>query len=114
MRRVVMTGLRAWLVQRASAVYMLGFIVWALVRWQLEPPRSYVAWHAWLSGAGIAIATAVFAVVLLAHAWVGLRDVMLDYIASLTLRVASLALLATALLAIAAWVFAILVRATLL
>ncbi len=108
-----MTGLRAWLIQRVSAVYMLGFIVWALVRWRLDPPRSYEAWHAWMSGAGTAIATAVFSVALLAHAWVGLRDVMMDYVASLGLRVASLALLAVALLAIAAWVFAILARAAL-
>lgn len=108
-----MSGLRAWLIQRASAVYMLGFIVWALARWGLEPPRSYEAWHAWVSGAGTAMATAVFSVALLAHAWVGLRDVLLDYVASLALRVALLALLAAALLAIAAWVLAILGRAAL-
>lgn len=113
MRRVVVSGLRAWLIQRVSAVYMLAFIVWALVRWRLDPPRSYEAWHAWMSGAGTAIATAVFSVALLMHAWVGLRDVMIDYVAPLALRVAALALLAAALLAIGAWALAILLRATL-
>ncbi|MGE5669022.1 MAG: succinate dehydrogenase, hydrophobic membrane anchor protein [Betaproteobacteria bacterium] len=108
-----MFGLRAWLIQRASAVYMLGFIVWVLLRWLLAPPRSYEAWHAWISGAGTAIAAALFSVALLAHAWVGLRDVMLDYIPSLALRAASLALLAAAMLAIGAWVLAILARAAL-
>ena len=106
-----MTGLRAWLVQRASAVYMLGFIAFVLLRWLLEPPRSYEAWHGWVSNPGTATAIAVFFVALLAHAWVGLRDVMLDYVPSTPVRIASLALLLAALLAGAAWVAAILLRA---
>lgn len=113
MKRVVVTGLRAWLIQRMSAVYMLGFIVFALLCWLLEPPRSYEAWHGWVANPGAAMAIAVFFVALLAHAWVGLRDVMMDYVPSLALRIALLALLAAALLAIAAWVAAILMRATL-
>jgi succinate dehydrogenase / fumarate reductase membrane anchor subunit len=106
-----MSGLRAWLVQRASAVYMLGFIVFVLVRWLLEPPRSYQAWHGWVASPGTAMALALFFVALLAHAWVGLRDVMLDYVPSSAARAAALALLAAALLAVAAWVAAILLRA---
>ena len=106
-----MTGLRAWLVQRVSAVYLLGFTAFALLHWLLDPPRSYAAWHGWVSGPGTATAIAVFFVALLTHAWVGLRDVMLDYVARTAVRVALLALLFAALLAVAAWVAAILLRA---
>lgn len=106
-----MTGLRAWLVQRASAVYMLGFIVFVLVRWLLEPPRSYAAWHGWVASPGTAMALALFFAALLVHAWVGLRDVLLDYVPSTPGRVAALALLVACLLAVAAWVAAILLRA---
>ncbi|MCC6473082.1 MAG: succinate dehydrogenase, hydrophobic membrane anchor protein [Burkholderiales bacterium] len=113
MRRIVLTGLRAWLIQRASAVYMLGFVVFALVRWLPGPPPTYETWRAWMSSSGTAVAFAGFGAALLAHAWVGLRDVMMDYIASLALRVASLALLAAALLAIGAWMVVILGRAIL-
>lgn len=112
MRRAL-TGLRAWLAQRASAVYMLGFIAFVVVRWLLEPPRSYEAWRGWVATPATATALALFFAALLAHAWVGLRDVMLDYIAPTAARLASLALLAAALLALAAWVAAILLRAAL-
>jgi succinate dehydrogenase / fumarate reductase membrane anchor subunit len=45
----------------------------------------------------------VFFAALLLHAWVGLRDVVLDYIKPLALRVGVLALLGFALLAVAMW-----------
>lgn len=109
MRRAV-TGLRAWLIQRVSAVYMLGFVLFALLHFWFDPPHSYETWSGWVSAPGVSMAIAVFFVALLAHAWVGLRDVMMDYIPSIALRAASLALLAVALFAILAWVVTILVR----
>ncbi len=106
-----MTGLRAWLVQRLSAVYMLGFIPFALLHFLFDPPHSFETWRNWVSATEVTIAIAGFFVALIAHAWVGLRDVMMDYISSIALRAASLALLAIVLLAILVWAFAILVRA---
>ncbi len=103
-----MTGLRAWLVQRVSAVYMLLFIVVLLVHFLVDPPASYAAWHDWLTKPGISIATAVFFAALLLHAWVGVRDVILDYVQPAALRVSALALLGFGLAAIAAWVLRIL------
>lgn len=113
MKRVILTGLRAWLTQRVSAVYMLGFIALALLRWLLDPPRSYEAWRMWIGSPGSALAVAVFCVALLAHAWVGLRDVILDYVPSTALRFAALTGLAGALLALGAWVIAALARSIL-
>lgn len=103
MRRAV-TGLRAWLVQRVSAVYMLFFILFLLFHFLVDPPHSYQAWHSWMSNSGVSIAVFVFFSALLLHAWVGIRDVLIDYIHPLPLRFAALALLGFGLLAIAAWV----------
>jgi succinate dehydrogenase / fumarate reductase membrane anchor subunit len=111
MRRTV-SGLRAWLIQRVSAVYMLVFILFVLLHFLLAPPRSYEAWNGWVSSPAITVAVALFFIALLAHAWVGVRDVMMDYVTSAVLRVGSLALLAVALLATSAWVVTILVRAS--
>jgi len=47
--RIAATGLRAWLVQRASAVYMLLFIVFFMAHFAADPPHSYHAWHAWMT-----------------------------------------------------------------
>ncbi|MEO5692425.1 MAG: succinate dehydrogenase, hydrophobic membrane anchor protein [Usitatibacter sp.] len=98
------TGLRAWLVQRISAVCMLLFIVFVLFHFLFDPPRSYVAWHGWVMSPGVSVATFVFFAALLMHAWVGIRDVVMDYVRPVALRFATLALLGLCLLAIAAWV----------
>lgn len=52
----------------------------------------------------VSIATLVFFGALLLHAWVGIRDVVMDYVHTLALRVFALALLGFGLLAMAAWV----------
>ena len=107
MRRAI-TGLRAWLVQRLSAVYMLLFIVFLLFHFLLDPPHSYQAWHGWISNPGVSIAACVFFAALLLHAWVGVRDVIMDYVHPLGFRVSMLALLGSGLLAIGVWVLRIL------
>lgn len=111
MRRAV-SGLRAWLFQRLSAVYMLVFIPSVLLHFLFDPPHSYEVWRGWVSSPAITVTIALFFVALLAHAWVGIRDVLMDYVPATVLRVGSLALLTAALLATAAWVVTILVRAS--
>lgn len=101
-------GLHAWLVQRLSAVYMLVFIVAVLGRLLLDPPRSYDAWHGWVAGRVFAVALLVFFAALIGHAWVGLRDVMIDYVRPVAWRSLSLGLLGLCLTALAAWVLVIL------
>ncbi len=106
--RETFTGLRAWLVQRASAVYMLFFIVFFLVHFAVDPPHSYQAWNGWMTSTGVGIASAVFFVALLAHAWVGIRDVLLDYVHVIGFRVGLLVLLGSGLTATGIWVMRIL------
>ena len=110
MRRAL-SGLRAWLVQRVSAVYMLLFLVFVLAHFLLDVPRSYLAWHTWIANPVVSIATFVFFAALLAHMWVGLRDVILDYVKPLAVRAGALALLALGLIGLGAWVIRILWRA---
>jgi succinate dehydrogenase / fumarate reductase membrane anchor subunit len=110
--RKAVTGLRAWLLQRASAVYMLAFIVFFLLHFLLDPPHSYAAWHGWMSAPGVSIAACVFFAALLVHAWVGVRDVLMDYVHPAALRVCALALLGFGLSATGAWVVRILFTGT--
>lgn len=102
------TGLRAWLVQRVTAVYMLLFIVFFLAHFVVDPPHSYQAWHGWMMSSSVRIVTGVFFAALLAHAWVGLRDVILDYIHAIFFRVGLLVMLGLGLTALAVWVLRIL------
>jgi succinate dehydrogenase / fumarate reductase membrane anchor subunit len=106
--RKTVTGLRAWLVQRVSAVYMLLFLLFFLVHFVVDPPHSYPVWHAWMMSSSVSIVTAVFFAALLAHAWVGLRDVIMDYVHPVAFRVCALALLGFGLMTMGIWVMRIL------
>lgn len=106
--RTNFTGLRAWTVQRVTAVYMLLFIVFFLAHFVVDPPHSFQAWHGWMTGSRVSIVTTAFFAALLAHAWVGLRDVILDYIHAIAVRVGLLVLLGFGLTALALWVVRIL------
>ncbi|MEO8081552.1 MAG: succinate dehydrogenase, hydrophobic membrane anchor protein [Caldimonas sp.] len=105
-----MSGLRAWLVQRISAVYMLVFLVLLLLHFLLDPPRTYGAWHGWVARPSIGVAILVFFGALIVHAWVGLRDVILDYVRPVAVRATALSLLGFALVALGFWVAGILWR----
>jgi len=85
-------GLRPWVVQRLSALYMLAFCLVVLVSFPLRAPASYAEWRAWIGGSFISTALALFYLALLAHAWVGLRNVIMDYIGPPVLRFTLLSL----------------------
>ena len=108
--RVRFTGLKAWWVQRVSAVYMLLFVVFLLYSFALQPLRTFSQWHAWLAGPSISVAFHFFFAALLSHMWVGLRDVLLDYAKPTNLRRSLLAAVALGLLGLGAWVLSILLR----
>ena len=77
--RARFTGLKAWWVQRVSAVYMLLFVLFLLYSFALRPLRAFPEWHAWMARPVTSVAFLVFFAALLGHMWVGLRDVLLDY-----------------------------------
>lgn len=108
--RLRFTGLAAWWVQRASAVYMLLFIVSALAAFWFYPRHSYIEWRSWAGNPGVAMAILAFFAALLSHMWVGLRDVLLDYAKPAALRRLLLGGVAGGLFGLAVWVVLILAR----
>jgi succinate dehydrogenase / fumarate reductase, membrane anchor subunit len=97
-------GLPAWFVQRGSAVYMLAFLLVALVSLGIHPRVTFVEWAGWVHRPGVSAAAAVFFIALCGHMWVGLRDVSIDYAKPAAVRNGLLALLAAALASLVAWV----------
>jgi len=87
-------GLRAWLLQRFTAVYIALYILVVGVWFLWQPPTGYIQWRAWLAAPLANLATALFIVTLLLHAWVGVRDVIIDYARHTGLRVSLMALVA--------------------
>ncbi len=97
------TGLPAWMVQRASALYLLLFLIFVLASFALAPPHSRAEWLQWLAHPAMRLALAIIFAALLAHMWVGLRDVLLDYAQPVRIRPYLLAALAVGLCALGVW-----------
>ena len=104
-----LSGFRAWMWQRVSAVYLAGFMVYVLSILVVAPPVDHADLKQWLSGLGMWLATALFFLALFVHAWIGVRDVLLDYVKPSSLRLVALAVVFTFLLTCALWVTAILI-----
>jgi succinate dehydrogenase / fumarate reductase membrane anchor subunit len=105
-----LSGLRAWVVQRLSALYLLGFLVFLLATVATnDAPWSHASWSAWVTSPGVSTGILLFFAALLLHVWVGVRDVILDYVHPLALRIGALGCLAVGELAIAAWALVIIV-----
>ena len=104
-------GLGEWLIQRLSALYLAGFVLWLLLRLSIWPLPDYMAWKLWFAGGGVRLAFALFMLSVLAHAWVGMRSVFLDYLHPLWLRFAAQLLTGLSLLALAFWAAQILLQA---
>ena len=102
-RGSIRSGLGEWVVQRLSAVYILIYIIVALIVFSLSPVSSYTDWSSLSSGLMFQITTLMFILSLLAHAWLGLKSVFLDYVHPWRLRFILLMLLATLLIGSAVW-----------
>lgn len=104
-----LSGLPAWLIQRLSALYMLFYLLAAAGLSVLVTPLDYERWRALFTGGWVAAPTGLFFLALLLHAWVGVRDVILDYLGfSPRLRLIALGLLGAALTLMGLWMLKIL------
>lgn len=97
------SGLMAWVVQRATAVYLGLFLGYLLIHFTLQPPVDHAALKAWVTQPLVSAGLLLFIPVLLAHAWVGIRDVLIDYVHPLGTRVLLLSLFAFCFLASGLW-----------
>jgi len=104
-----LSGHKAWLLQRVSALYLAFFLPWLCWQWVSGFPDNYAAWRDFFANTAVSIAAGLFFLALLAHAWVGMRDILLDYI-PVRLRPFMLLLLAGFLLACAVWTLIIWTR----
>lgn len=104
------SGLQAWALQRLSAVFLIAFFFYVLFDLSTNPVSGYIEWRSWLGQPLNSILIMLASGMLLIHAWVGIRDVVMDYVHPLALRVLVLSLFGLGLLACAAWLARILVK----
>ena len=101
-------GLGDWLLQRLTAVVMAIYTMVVFIGVMLVPPRSYDDWKEFFSPALFRVATMLFVAALLYHAWVGMRDILMDYVRATGLRLAAQSAVGLVLLFYLIWTASIL------
>lgn len=105
-------GLRAWLLQRITAIYLALYLVVVLILIGINQPLDYTQWRAWFGSPAMGVLSTLFGLSLLLHAWVGIRDVLIDYVHAVWLRLLLMAVTGLVLLGSFLWIVRALALAT--
>ncbi|MBD3610269.1 MAG: succinate dehydrogenase, hydrophobic membrane anchor protein [Gammaproteobacteria bacterium] len=100
-------GIRNWLIQRISAIYIALFTIYIGYFFLSTELINYQTWYGWVSQTINKILISLFFFTLLMHAWVGIRDVVMDYVHNITIRFILLTAIIGLLAAMAIWLILI-------
>ncbi|MBN3860326.1 succinate dehydrogenase, hydrophobic membrane anchor protein [Neisseriaceae bacterium PsAf] len=78
-------GIKDWIFQRLSAVLILVFSI-ILIIGLFFVPSSYEGWQQFFSYASVKIIAQIIVIAVAIHAWIGVRDIWMDYINNSGLR----------------------------
>jgi succinate dehydrogenase / fumarate reductase membrane anchor subunit len=81
-------GFRDWLSQRVTACVMALFTLAVIVQVLMPGEMGYDKWSGIFAAQWMKVLTFVVIVALLYHVWVGMRDVWMDYIKPVGVRLA--------------------------
>lgn len=112
-RRIVVGahyGLKDWLVQRVSAVVIAAYTLVLLLALLFTPELGYAAWAGLFASLWMKVLTLLALIALAWHAWIGVRDIFMDYVRSTALRLVLQVATIVALVAYALWAVIILWR----
>lgn len=73
-------GLHDWLAQRVTAVVMVLFTLFFAVNLLQQPGVDYDVWTKLFSNNVMRSFTLLFLLSLFYHAWIGVRDIVMDYV----------------------------------
>jgi succinate dehydrogenase / fumarate reductase, membrane anchor subunit len=79
-------GMRRWLTQRLCALSMAVVLLLLWLRVMCLSPQDYREWQALFAPLWWRLLTVWFFVCMLLHAWLGVRDVLRDYVPHLGVR----------------------------
>ncbi len=96
-------GMRDWLIQRITAMLMAVYFVSMTVFLLLQTDIDYDVWTALFSSQLVRSFTLLFMLSLFYHAWVGIRDIVMDYVNSAAVRLVIHVMVILALLLYAIW-----------
>lgn len=103
-------GLRDWLSQRVTAVAMAVFTIALLVQVLLPGNGTYAWWSAIFSNNWMKQLTLIAVVSMAWHAWVGMRDIWMDYVKPVAVKLVLQVITIVWLLGCAGWALQVLWR----
>jgi succinate dehydrogenase / fumarate reductase membrane anchor subunit len=103
-------GVRDWIAQRVTAVIMLVYTAVILSALAGLPRVDYWQWKVLWQTPIVKYATVLFVLSLLLHAWIGVRNIFMDYVKDPGLRLTLYVLVIAALAWYAIWSVQILWR----
>ncbi len=96
-------GLRDWLVQRITAAVMAVYAVVVIGYLLMQPSFGYDTWVELFSGNVMRAFSLLFLLSLFCHAWIGVREIVMDYVKPAGTRLLIYALVILALVLYVIW-----------
>jgi len=96
-------GLRDWLIQRVTAVVMAAGSLLLAAFLLLHPDLGYDGWTGLFASQPVRAFALLFLLSLYYHAWIGMRDIVMDYIKPDGVRLVIHVLVILALILYAIW-----------
>jgi succinate dehydrogenase / fumarate reductase, membrane anchor subunit len=96
-------GLRDWLIQRVSAVVMAVFSLLLAIYLLLHPHLGYDGWTALFASDPMRTFAFLFLLSLFYHAFIGMRDIVMDYVKAVWVRLLVHVLVILALIVYTIW-----------
>lgn len=103
-------GLKDWLAQRITAVVLAVYTVVLLVSLLSVPELDYGSWAGLFAAGWMKVLTLMALIALVWHAWVGVRDIVMDYVKPTGVRLLLQVATVVALAGYACWAVIILWR----
>jgi len=96
-------GLRDWLIQRVTAVLMLLYTLAIAGYLLVQPVVDYNLWTHLFSNDVVRTFSLLFLLSVFYHAWIGVRDIVMDYVKPAAIRLFIHVMVILALLLYAIW-----------
>ena len=101
-------GTGTWLLQRGTAVVMALTVPWLTWRLAAATPLDYGVWKSLFAPLWMRLLMLIFTAALALHAWVGMRDILMDYVHHTGVRLALTLVVIVTLAACVLWMAAVL------
>ncbi|QCR36741.1 succinate dehydrogenase membrane anchor subunit [Nissabacter sp. SGAir0207] len=79
-------GVHDWLLIRASSIVITLYIIYIVGFFLIAPPLTYAVWHDFFASSTTKVFTLLTLLSTLVHTWIGMWQVLTDYIKPLALR----------------------------